>query len=71
MERLDARDAVVAAVGARKELRRDDVGHAIAVVDVEPNDAHAGRDEVVVRAAAAEDVEDDVARLAELRQRGP
>ena len=65
VERLDARDAVVAVVGARQELRRDDVGHAVAVVDVEPDDAHAGRDEVVVRAAAAEHVEDDAARLGE------
>ena len=43
VERLDARDAVVAAVGARQELGRDDVGHAVAVVDVQPDDAHAGR----------------------------
>ena len=71
VERLDARDAVVAVVGARQELRRDDVGHAVAVVDVEPDDAHARRDEVVVRAAAAEHVEYDAARLGEPRQRGP
>ena len=71
VEGLDARDAVVAAVGTRQELGRDDVGHAVAVVDVEPDDAHAGRDEVVVRTAAAEHVEDDAARLGEPRQRGP
>ena len=71
VERLDAHDAVVAVVRARQELRRDDVGHAVAVVDVEPDDAHPGRDEVVIRAAAAEHVEDDAARLGEPHHRGP
>ena len=70
VERLDARDAVMAVVRARQELHRDDVGHAVAVVDVEPDDPHAGRDEVVIWAAAAEYVEDDAPGSAS-RHRGP
>jgi hypothetical protein len=54
---LDAQDKFERLVRERQELPADDVGDAIRMVHVEPDAARAGRQEVVVGARAAEDVE--------------